>query len=191
MSAGRSTVTRDASLSPTFESYYSADYRSLVGLAVVLTGSRSVAEDLCQEALTEAYRRWDVVRDYDDPGAWVRRVLVNTSRSRFRRARSEANALGRLGSRRADESTPTERSPEVWEAIRRLPARQAQAVALFYWEDRSIAQIAEILECGTETVKTHLKRGRAALSQTLDAPLPVDVLDREPSSGRNDEEDDR
>ena len=170
-------MTDDVPITIDFDSYYRADYRSLVGLAVVLTGSRNIAEDLCQEALTEAHRRWDVVQDYDDPGAWVRRVLVNKSRSRFRRVTSEAKAMARLGGRRQEMATEVgggagEASGEVWAAIRRLPSRQAQAVALFYWEDRSISQIAAILDCGEETVKTHLKRGRAALAQSLDAHDP-------------------
>jgi len=158
-----------------FDSYYRSDYRSLVGLAVVLTGSRNAAEDLCQEALTEAHRRWDDVQSYDDPGAWVRRVLVNKCRSRFRRVTSEARAMARLGGRRQQSSTyasTDDASGEVWAAIRRLPDRQAQAVALFYWEDRSISQIAAILDCGEETVKTHLKRGRASLAESLDAHDP-------------------
>ncbi len=150
-----------------FDDYYRRDYRQLLGLAFVLTGSKSTAEDLCQDALTEAHRSWDRIAHYDDPGAWVRRVIVNRSRSRFRRLRSETKALTRISNRRVDTAQPTERSLEVWAAVRTLPPRQAQSIALLYWEDRSIAEIAEILDCGTETVKTHLKRGRAALSKTL------------------------
>lgn len=150
-----------------FDDYYRSDYRSLTGLAFVLTGSAAAAEDLCQDAFTEAHRRWHQVGQYDDPGAWVRRVLVNKSRSRFRRLTSEAKALARVRSRHVDYVEPAERSLEVWAAVRRLPKRQAQSIALLYWEDRSIAQIAEILECGTETIKTHLKRGRASLAETL------------------------
>jgi len=150
-----------------FDTYYAHDYRSLVGLAFVLAGNIHAAEDLAQDALAEAHKRWDVVSDYDDPGAWVRRVMVNKSTSRFRRLGSEARALTRVGNRRAEDVAPTERSTEVWAAVRSLPARQAQTVALYYWEDRSMAQIAEILGCTTETVKTHLKRGRAALGKSL------------------------
>lgn len=151
----------------TFDEYYRRDYRSLVGLGVVLTGDRSVAEDLVHDAVTEAHRRWDVVGVYDDPGAWVRRVLVNKSHSRFRRLRSETKAVTRLRGRRGTVAEPTERSHEVWEAVRALPQRQAQVIALFYWEDRSMADIAEILDLTTETVKTHLKRGRASLATKL------------------------
>lgn len=151
-----------------FDAYYRRDYRRLVGLAYVLTGSHSVAEDLVQDALTEAHRKWSTIGHYDDPAGWVRRVMVNKSTSRLRRLRTEAKGLMRIGNRRVETIAPTERSMEVWEAVLELPPRQAQSVALFYWEDRSLAEIAEILDLSTETVKTHLKRARGALAIHLD-----------------------
>ena len=152
-----------------FESYYRRDYRKLIGLAYMLAGSNAVAEDLVQDALTEAHRRWGTISGYDDPGAWVRRVLVNKSTSRFRRLRTETKGLLRLSGHAQQHVAPSEPNAEVWEAVRSLPPRQAQAIALQYWEDRSVAEIAEILECSTETVKTHLKRGRASLAKTLES----------------------
>jgi RNA polymerase sigma-70 factor (ECF subfamily) len=56
---------------------------------------------------------------------------------------------------------------EFWDAVRALPARQAQAIALHYLEDRPVAEIAEILGCAPATVKVHLHRGRRALADTL------------------------
>lgn len=151
-----------------FDSYYQRDYRSLVGLAYVLTGAQWAAEDLVQDAMTEAHRRWGVVSSYDDPGAWVRRVLVNRSTSRFRKLTREARMLTKIGSRRVEIVQPAERSLEVWAAVRALPPRQAQAIALRYWEDRTTRQIASVLDCGEETVKTHLKRGRSTLATKLE-----------------------
>lgn len=150
-----------------FDAYYRADYSKLLGFGFVLTGSRPSAEDLVQDSLTVAHSSWHRINGYDDPGAWVRRVMVNKSRSRFRKLTSEAKALTRIGGRRPDVVLPSERSSEVIDAVRSLPPRQSQAIALRYWEDRSVEEIASILDCGTETVKTHLKRGRAALSQSL------------------------
>lgn len=153
----------------TFDEYYRRDYRKLVGLAYVLCGSQWAAEDLAHEALTEAHRRWSTVSNYDDPAAWVRRVMVNKNTSRFRKLRSETKALVRIGSRPVETIAPNEASDEVWTAVRALPRRQAQTIALFYWEDRPLADIAEILGCGTETVKTHLARARRSLATTLGA----------------------
>lgn len=127
-----------------------------------------LAEDLVQDTFIEAHRRWGVVSGYDNPEAWLRRVLVNKATSRGRRLMTEAKLLTRLRSRRVDDPEIPEPSDEVWEAVRSLPRRQAQAVALQYWDDRPIAEIAAILGCGEETVKTHLARARAALAQRLD-----------------------
>lgn len=152
----------------TFDEYYERDYRSLLGLAYVLSGSRWFAEDLVQDALTEAHKNWSKVAHYDDPGAWVRRVLVNKQTSRGRRLRTEARGMLRLAGRRQETFvSPTEPTGEVWAAVRVLPTRQAQAIALFYWEDRPIRDIASILGTSEETAKTHLKRGRAALAKSL------------------------
>lgn len=80
----------------TFEEYYRRDYRSLVGLAYVLTGSQFAAEDLVQDALTTANKKWSSIASYDNPGAWVRRVMVNKSTSRFRKLQTEARTLTSL-----------------------------------------------------------------------------------------------
>ncbi len=152
-----------------FDQYYKRDYRQLLGLAYVLTGSSWVAEDLVQEALTEAHNKWDVISRYDQPGSWVRRVLVNRSTSRFRRLKSEAKAVTRIGHQRAEVVQPTERQTEIWTSVSMLPARQAQVIALFYWEDQPIAEIGKLLDCSPETVKTHLKRARATLATKLSA----------------------
>lgn len=150
-----------------FDEYYRRDYRQLVGLAYVVTGSHFVAEDVAHDALTEAHRKWDTIAHYEDPGAWVRRVLINKSTSRFRKLRSETRAMVRIGNRPSAIVDPSEPSNEVWEAVRSLPTRQAQAIALFYWEDRQVAEIADILDVSYETAKTHLKRARATLAERL------------------------
>jgi RNA polymerase sigma-70 factor (ECF subfamily) len=158
-----------------FDAYYHRDHRSLIGLAYVLTGDEAVSQDLVQEALTAAHKNWATVSGYDNPGAWVRRVLVNKSTSRFRKARTEAKMLTRMRSLRQEPVlAPSAKSDEVWSAIRALPRRQAQAIALLYWDDLSISEIANVMECGTETVKTHLSRGRATLAERL-SPLREDL----------------
>lgn len=156
-----------------FSSFYHAEYRAVVGLGYVLAGSSNLAEDLAQEAFAEAHRRWDEIAHYDNPAAWVRRVMINRSRSKVRRLMAETRALTRLAGRPSFDAELPERSEEVWAAVRSLPTRQGQAIALRYWDDFGVAQIAEILGCSTETVKTHLTRGRAALAERLGTEADV------------------
>src|SRR5689334_15162235 len=79
-----------------FDRFCREEFAAVTGLAFVLTGSWPVAEDLAQEAFFAAYRRWDELRGYDKPGAWVRRAVANRAVSWRRRLRSEAAALTRL-----------------------------------------------------------------------------------------------
>lgn len=150
-----------------FESFYAAERRPVLGLAYVLSGSRSGAEDLAQEAFVAAYRNWERVSAYDDPGAWVRRVVANTSVSWLRRKAAEAKALMRLG--RPDFTIP-EIDPTadlIWREVRRLPARQAQVVALRYLDGQEVSDIARILQCSESTIHTHLRRGKESLAHRL------------------------
>jgi len=154
-------------LAVSFDEFYAAEYAPLARLGFVLTGSRSVAEELTQETMLRAYRHWRKVGAYDKPGAWARRVLCNLAASRGRRLTAEARALVRLRNGRDAAPEPHPESAELWAAVRELPARQAQVLALHYVEDLSVAEIAEHLECPEGTVKSLLHRGRIALAQRL------------------------
>ncbi len=151
-----------------FESFYRREFRDVVGLAYALSGSRLGAEDLAQEAFVAAHERWDRVGEYDKPGAWVRRVVANKAVSGFRRRAAEKRAMDRLaGQRRQPLPEMEPEDEEFWQMVRDLPKRQASAIALFYVEDLSVAEIAEVLECSPSTAKVHLFRGRQALGKKL------------------------
>ncbi len=153
----------------TFEEFYATEYAAVVGLAYALSGNRWVAEDLAQEAFLAAHRDWDRIAAYEKPGAWVRRVVANLSVSAFRRRLAEAKAFGRLAFGHA--STVAELSAEdaeFWGAVRKLPHRQAQVVALHYLEDRPVAEIADTLGIAPGTVKKHLHDGRRELARRLE-----------------------
>lgn len=165
----RLSETDSGGFRESFDSFYRREIRNVVGLAYVLSGRRSAAEDLAQEAFVAAYRQWNRVSALDDPGAWVRRVVANRSVSAFRRRTSEMKAVLLLGSPRLFEVTdfPAE-SAHVWREVRRLPKRQAQAVVFRHVDGRSIAEIAHILQCSENTVKTHLRRAKEKLSDRLE-----------------------
>jgi RNA polymerase sigma-70 factor (sigma-E family) len=150
-----------------FDAFYRAQYRPLLTLAWSLTGRRDLAEELVQDALLTVHRRWSRVRTYDQPGSFARRVLLNDATSAARRRAAEGRALDRLEPPRDAVDGDALRDPELWSALRRLPERQAQAVTLHYVEDRSVAEIADILGIAANTVKVHLHRGRLALAAAL------------------------
>ena len=152
----------------TFEDFYRREYIPVVGLAYALSGSRSGAEDLAQEAFLAAHRNWGRIAGYEQPGAWVRRVVANLSVSAYRRRAAEAKALARAAfGERTELPDLGATDPEFWAAVRALPRRQAQVVALFYLDDLPIAEVGDILGMTSGTVKRHLYNGRQALARRL------------------------
>ena len=173
-------VHTDYVATPTFESFFATEYGRVVGLAFVLCGQRAVAEEVAQDAFVQAYRRWSMVSGYDDPGAWVRRVAVNLATSTLRRRTREARALARLAARRTAPAELVMANEAFWEAVRHLPKRQAQCVALHYLEDRPVADVAALLGIAEATVRGYLHHGRAALAMSLDVHLEEEGRRHEP-----------
>ena len=151
-----------------FEIFYRREYVGVVALAYALSGSRHAAEDLAQDGFLAAHRRWDEISGYDQPLAWVRRVVANMSASLARRRVAEARALVRFAGRRQTAVAQLdERDSEYWRAVRSLPLRQAQVVALHYLFDLSVVDVAATLDIAEGTVKAHLHKARAALAKKL------------------------
>lgn len=149
-----------------YEAFFKAEYRSLVALGAAMTGSLELAQDLAQDALTRAFQQWEKISQYDRAGAWVRRVLINAAIDAIRRRGRESKALTRLP------ATPTsivtdEGSDEWWRAVRALPDRQRAAVTLYYLEDMSVAEVAQVLDIAEGTVKASLSKARASLATAL------------------------
>jgi RNA polymerase sigma-70 factor (ECF subfamily) len=152
-----------------FEAFYRREYTRMVAIARALLRNGSAAEDLAQESFVTAHRHWDRIGAYDDPGAWVRRVLINRATSFQRRLGAEWRAVNRLGGR-ADETTVPELTPqttEVWEEVGRLPRRQAQATVLHYVDELTVEEIGVVMGCSSGAVKSHLHRARNRLSELL------------------------
>lgn len=155
-----------------YRQFFVQEYRPLLAIALSMMGDRSSAEDVVQEALLRAHKHWARISEYDKPGAWARRVVINLALSRRDRRRREEHALVRLGNR---PEPPTDADglgdDRFWAAVRQLPPKQRAAIVLHYVEDRSVADIAELLECAEGTAKAHLHKGRQRLASVLGATL--------------------
>lgn len=164
----RTRVQPDAD-TESFARFYARHRPEVTGLAYTLTGSWSAAEDVAQEAFVRAYRDWERVGGMERPDSWVRTVAVNIATSRGRRLAAEARALTRLRHRRqADHHDPIPEDAEAfWHAVRRLPRRQAQAVALRYHSDLSVTDVAAAMGCAEGTAKAHLHAARHSLAAAL------------------------
>lgn len=168
-SDGTSPVRRPIPTAPDFETFYRREFPLLVVLARALAGP-AIAEDVAQEAMLAACRNWDKVQCYDSPGGWLRTVCMHKAVSMVRRRSLEQRLLRQLGSFRMEAPQSPDEDERFWSAVRALPQRQAQAVALYDALDLPVAEVADTLGCAEGTVKAHLSRARSALAVELGMP---------------------
>jgi RNA polymerase sigma-70 factor (ECF subfamily) len=136
-----------------FDMFFRREYARLVTLAYALSGSRELAEDAAQDSMVTAFRRWDEIARMENPAAYIRKTCANTATSSLRRRLAEGRALLRLAGRRSGFAAIPDDSERFWSEVRRLPAKQAQAVALHYGCDLSVEETAAVLGMATGTVK--------------------------------------
>jgi RNA polymerase sigma-70 factor (sigma-E family) len=145
-----------------FDGFVVARSQALVRSAYLLTQDESLAEDLVQTALTKAWFAW---RRIEDPEAYVRRIMVTTSASWWRRRWVRETPTEELSlavdSSGADPSSVGDQ--DLWNAIGHLPRRQRAVVVLRYLEDRTEADTADLLGCSIGTVKSQCAKALAKL----------------------------
>lgn len=148
----------------TIREFLETSYPRLVAAVALVAGSRDAAEDAVQEALARAWERAGAEQIRSLP-AWVMRVSLNLSKSRWRRLRAEARAQERLSQPPAP--AIAEPRPDVERALARLPRRQREVTVLRYYLGMDVSEIADTLGVSDGTVKTQLFRARRALAELL------------------------
>jgi RNA polymerase sigma-70 factor (sigma-E family) len=155
---------------PSFCEYVTARNASLLRMAYLLTHNRADAEDLVQSALAKTYQAWDRIQDRGAVDGYVRRAMVNTHISWWRRRRVEEYPTDDIPEQAvADHAGDSELQDALRRAIERLPRRMRTAVVLRYYEDMSEAEIAHVLGVSQGTVKSTVSRAVAKLR--IDADL--------------------
>jgi RNA polymerase sigma-70 factor (sigma-E family) len=155
---------------PSFREYVTARNASLLRMAYLLTHNRADAEDLVQAALAKTYQAWDRIQDRGAVDGYVRRAMVNTHISWWRRRRVEEYPTDDIPEQAvADHAGDSDLQDALRRAIARLPRRMRTAVVLRYYEDMSEAEIADVLGVSQGTVKSTVSRAVAKLR--IDADL--------------------
>lgn len=150
-----------------FTAFFRAEFARVLRTVCLVVGDRGRAEEITQDAFVQLLDHWDAVSGYERPEAWVRRVAIRMAGRAARRERMvrilESGPFGR------GESTAEmpEGDSDVAAAVRRLPAGQRTAVVLFYFEDRPVAEVAQLLGCSPATARVHLHRARRRLAALL------------------------
>jgi RNA polymerase sigma-70 factor (sigma-E family) len=136
----------------------------------LLTGNVADAEDLVQSALAKTYLAWDRIEDRGALDGYVRRAIVNTHISWWRRRRLEEFPTDEIPDQAVvDHSVTSDLQEALRRAVDRLPQRMRAAVMLRYFDDMTEAEVAEALGVSLGTVKSTVSRAVAKLR--IDADL--------------------
>lgn len=158
--SGRHKCMKQAQIagSPEVEQVYRENRLALLRLAFLLTGSRTVSEDVVHNAFTAAMVHWDRI---EQPLPYLKRAIANQAADVHRRAKRMASREG---------TQPVTHIPEVdetWAIVQRLPVRQRTVVVLRFYEDLPLVEIAELLARPASTVRSDLKRALDRLRKEI------------------------
>ncbi len=188
---GRRPAGADTGLEPgagprrTFEEYVAEHGRALERYAFVLTGRAPDAQDLVQNALIKAYRRWRRVSGLDHPDAYVRRILTNCYLDQRRRRSDAEQPTATLpdapgGYAFTDPHTVADPAEGIVSrdaivaALQRLSPHQRTVIVLRHFLGLDDAAIAAELRCREATVRSHASRGLDRLRVALSSePSPT------------------
>jgi RNA polymerase sigma-70 factor (sigma-E family) len=171
--AGNHEDSRASEDDAAFRDYVLARGTALLRMATMLTGNRADSEDLVQAALAKTYLAWSKINDHAALDAYVRRAMVNTHISWWRRRRLEEFPTDELPDQViADPARESDIAEVVRRALDRLPQRMRAAVMLRYFEDMTEPEIAATLGISLGTVKSTVSRAVARLR--VDAELGED-----------------
>lgn len=155
----------------TFAELYWRHAGEAVRLAFLLTGDQHAAEDIAQDAFVRLFGRFQERKGPDAFEAYLRRTIVNLSRDRFRKMRSERDYVARQASSSTVQVTvaPQIEEREVMrEALQALPHRQRAALVLRFYLDLSEQQTADVLQCSVAAAKSLVTRATGALGRRLE-----------------------
>jgi len=159
-----------------FRQFVSERSASLLRLAYLVSADRAAAEDVLQTALVRAYLRWSRIES--NPEAYVRRIVVTVAADEHRKPFRRREVTSGQVPDAVDPHEPfgsAEVPQRLREALRSLPPRQRAAVVLRHWVGLEPAEVAELLGCSTENVRSQTMRGldklRAAYAAKRTVPL--------------------
>lgn len=158
---------------PGFRDYVTTRGPSLLRAAYLLTGNRADAEDLVQAALAKTYLAWDRIEDRGALDGYVRRAMINTHISWWRRRKLDEYPTDEIPDQPvADHADQSQLQDSLRRAVERLPHRMRAAVVLRYYEDMTEAEVADALGVSLGTAKSTVSRAVAKLR--VDAELLAD-----------------
>jgi RNA polymerase sigma factor (sigma-70 family) len=149
------------------EDLYARNATGAIRLAYLLTGDRTLADDLVQEAFVRLAGRLLHVRNPGGVPAYLRVTVINLARAHHRRMRIERRFLERRTANATGTLPDVSEREVLRQALLALPLRQRTALVLRFYEDLSEAETAALMRCRPGTVKSLVSRGKEALRSTI------------------------
>jgi RNA polymerase sigma factor (sigma-70 family) len=146
---------------------FDAEYPHVRRTIHVLLGNAAAAEDITQDAFVQALLHWSKVSRYDRPDAWVRRVAIRLAVRHLKRERRRHVVESGADTVQEGAAAGSSADPDLAAAIRDLPPKQRAVLVLFYFEDRPMKEIAQLLGISESTGFVHLHRARTRLGNLL------------------------
>lgn len=148
-------------------------YQIVYRFALRLSGSAVDAEDLTQQTFLTACRKIDQLREADRARSWLFTIVRNCFLKSRRNPEAELPDEGRQITAPDLHRLPDEFDEErLQQALNELPESHRTAVLLFYFEELSYKQIAEVLDSPVGTVMSRLSRAKQHLRARLTEPIP-------------------
>lgn len=174
------TETESSPRSSPLDALYAAHWVGLVRLAWLLVHDDGLAEDIVQDAFISTHRHWSRIEDPTRAAAYLRRSVVNGCRSALRHRGVQERYAASLASQLDHQTWPSAEmgalrrrgDEEIIAALARLSERQREVIVLRYYLDLDEQAIATALGLGRNAVKSHSRRGLAALRASLTTGAP-------------------
>jgi RNA polymerase sigma factor (sigma-70 family) len=150
-----------------FESFFREEHPRVFRLAYLLTGDRSEAADIAQEAMARVLERWDDVRAMASPGGYVVRTAVHLHHRRLRRLRMRSREESTVAVAPEDPAARAAMRSDVMRALLALPMGQRHALVLTEWLDLDSTEAGRALGIRPSSVRARVHRARAAFREAL------------------------
>jgi RNA polymerase sigma factor (sigma-70 family) len=159
-------IDNEVDLSPaqTIADLYEREHGSMVRLAALIVGSQALAEEVVHDAFVSVLERRATITE---PGAYLRRVVVNNCHGVTRRSLVGRRKIARLAVLEGDPFDVLPELDETWSALEQVTPKQRTALVLRFYADLPIAEIAEAMDERPGTVKSLVHRGLATLRKEL------------------------
>ncbi len=146
------------------------EYSDLIyRVALHACGNQTDAEDMVQNVFIKLFQHKKPFASEEHKKSWLIRVTVNECHTLFRSVwKSRVQPMEQI---ECSTQTSMEEPSDLYDAVMELPAKYRVLIDLYYYEDYSVKEIADILKMNVSTIQTRLMRARKMLKEKLEGGM--------------------